>query len=72
MKNVFRKMCVMICENDFSNTPEEKSNIKYQQNGDRTFMTKQELALEVIERLKMGSIRMRTALWIMIMHGNYW
>ena len=24
LKNVFRKMCVMICENDFSNTPEEK------------------------------------------------
>ena len=29
-----------------------KTNIKYQQNGDRTLMTKQELALEVIERLK--------------------
>jgi len=24
LKNFFRKMCVMICENDFSNTPEEK------------------------------------------------
>lgn len=34
-------------------------------------MTKQELALEVIERLK-RNILMQTALWIMIMHGNYW
>lgn len=34
-------------------------------------MTKAELALEVIERLK-KNIRMRDVLWIMIRHGSFW